>query len=64
MPPRACSSSASVHPPRSSARRSCPFEANRQVNSLPSAEMRARVQLPQNGSVTLEIAPISPAPSA
>jgi hypothetical protein len=53
----------SLAPPRSAARRSCPDPANRQVQSIPSAESRARVQLRQNGWVTEATMPISPAPS-
>jgi hypothetical protein len=35
----------------------------RHVYSLPSAEIRARVQSPQNGRVTEAMTPIYPAPS-
>ena len=55
--------SASEAPLRSGARRSWPATANRQVNSLPSADSRARVQPPQNGRVTEAMTPISPMPS-
>ena len=46
-----------------SALRSCPPEAKRQVKRRPSAEILARTQSPQNGSLTDEIKPISPDPS-
>ena len=51
-------------PERSSALRSRPEPANRQVNSSPTAVSRAREQAPQNGSVTDVMKPTSPAPSA
>ena len=38
--------------------------ANRHVYSLPSVEIRARVQVEQKACVTLEMTPISPLPSA
>ena len=49
---------------RRTARRSWPSTANRHVYSLPSAEIRARVQSRQNGWVTDEMTPNSPPPSA
>ena len=51
-------------PSRSGARRSVSFMENRQVRSIPSAVRRMRLQSPQNGSVTGEMKPISPLPSA
>ena len=61
--PIVASSSSSPAPERTSALRSCPVAANRHVKRLPSAEMRAREQSPQNGCVTDAITPISPSPS-
>ena len=46
------------------ARRSVSSSANRQVRNWPSAVMRTRSQLAQNGSVTLAMTPTSPTPSA
>ena len=43
--------------------RSVPFDANKQVYKLPSADKRMRLQSPQNASVTEVIRPISPSPS-
>jgi hypothetical protein len=58
------SSSASVAPARIGSRRSVSFIENRQVRSSPSAVRRIRLQSPQKGSVTGEMKPISPVPSA
>ena len=62
--PIAAAISASLAPPRTSARRSWPRLANRQRKSLPSVDRRARLQSLQNAWVTLEIVPISPATPA
>ena len=51
-------------PERSGPRRSVSVIENRQVRSSPSAVSRIRLQSPQNGSVTGEMKPISPRPSA
>ena len=58
------SSSASLAPSRSGARRSVSCSENRQVRSLPSAVRRMRSQSPQNGSETGLMKPIFPRPSA
>ena len=63
MWPMADAISASLAPPRSSARRSWPCVANRHRYSLPSVDRRARLQSPQNACVTLLMTPISPPPS-
>ena len=54
------SSSASLAPARSGARRSVSWIENRQVRSLPSAVSRIRLQSAQNGSETGLMKPISP----
>ena len=62
-PSRSSRSGASSPPSaRSSARRSISSSANRHVRNWPSAVMRTRSQLSQNGSVTLGITPTSPTP--
>ena len=57
-------SSASVPPFRKRSRTVRSSSENRQFRSAPSAVTRRRLQVPQNGSETLEIKPISPIPSA
>ena len=59
-----CSSSASLAPARIGSRRSVSLSEKRQVRSMPSAVRRMRLQSPQNGSLTGEMKPISPCPSA
>ena len=60
---RIAASSAVSSAPERTARRSVPRVANRQVYSFPSAEIRARVHVPQKGCVTDVMNPTSPAPS-
>ena len=63
LPAAAGASSASVPPVRSRSRTACSSSENRQLRTAPSAVSRSRSQVPQNGSVTLEMSPISPTPS-
>ena len=61
---RSCRSIASSGSPERSARRtSSSSSLNRQFRTAPSAVSRRRLHVPQNGWVTLEMTPISPAPS-